>query len=251
MTHLTIATLFPLATVAAGDEANASALVRRARQRGIQATHTTVNRTEGMIRAQLYLLGGDGLTGVADLVAHLRATTVADEVRAGQAMILAVDAGLAAVGRSWTEADGSRHDGLGLISSTARATSPAAARVVTRPAPGLGLPAMVGWRSRGFETSRDDGLNHLVELAPDRSARRELDGALAHGVVGTQLHGPVLALNPELADLILARATGASDWPPLPIPSANTARARRIAELAGRPPGATGRKRVRALLRRG
>ncbi len=251
MTQLTIATLFPRDTVAAGDEANAMALVRRAHQRGIQATHIAVHRTEAMTAAQLYLLGGDGLAGVADLVAHLKATDVAEEVRSGQAMIFAVDAGLAAVARSWTDADGSVHDGLGLIGSTARAISPCVASVVTRPARRLGLPAMIGWRSRGFAMSRDDGQDHLVEVAPERGAGVDLDGALAPGVVGTQLHGPVLALNPELADLVLARAMGAPGWDPRPIPSAETARARRITEVTGRPPRATGRDRIRTLLRRG
>ena len=64
MTALTIATLFPLDTVAAGDDANGPALVRRARQRGIDATYTTVNRPDRVTTARIYLLGGDGLFGV-------------------------------------------------------------------------------------------------------------------------------------------------------------------------------------------
>ena len=251
MTPLTIATLFPRDTVAAGDEANAMALVRRARQRGMQATHTAVNRPEAMTPAQLYLLGGDGLAGVADLVAHLRSTNMAGEVRAGHAMVFAVDAGLAAVGRSWTDANGSLHEGLGLVGSTALATSPWVASVVTRAVPRLGLPAMIGWYSHSFAVTRDKHVDQLAELVADPAGGRDLDGVITPGVIGTHLHGPVLALNPELADLVLAQAVGASGWDPLPVPSAQTARARRIAELRSRPPRAPRRRTIRGLLQRG
>jgi lipid II isoglutaminyl synthase (glutamine-hydrolysing) len=235
MSTLMIATLFPLDTVAAGDEANGPALARRARQRGIEATHMTVTRRDAMVRARIYLLGGDGLAGVSDLVTHLRATTVAEEVRAGRAIVLAVDAGLAAIGHSWTDPAGASHDGLDLVGFSARARPSSLVSTTTAPAPDLGLPAMIGWHSRTFELTRDPGVHPLVELASgDPSAGAALDGVLTPGVIGTQLHGPVLALNPELADLVLARALGVPGWDPLPIPAVETARARRIAELSGR-----------------
>lgn len=247
MSTLTIATLFPLATVAAGDDANGPALVRRARQRGIEASHTTVTRPDAMAPATIYLLGGDGLAGVSDLVTHLRATSVADDVLAGRAIVLAVDAGLAAIGRSWTDPAGTSHDGLGLVGIDVRATRGAARTVATRPVPGLGLPSMIGWTSGAVTVTRGPGVAPLAELADASTAT---DGVLADRVIGTQLHGPVLALNPELADLVLARALGAALWEPLPIAAVDTARARRIAELASgerRPPRT---RRSRALRRR-
>ena len=245
MTVLTIATLFPLDTVAAGDEANGPALVRRARQRGISATHTTINRPEAMTAARIYLLGGDGLAGVSDLVGHLKATSVADEVRSGRAVVVAVDAGLAAVGRSWTQRDGEVHEGLGLVGCTALGTPPSAESVMTRPAPGRGLPEMIGWHSHSFQVARDPGVDHLTEIATGDPGAASPDGVVTPFVIGTQLHGPALALNPELADLVLAQALGVSGWDPLPIPSVQTARARRIAELTSQPPRATSRKRLR------
>ena len=42
------------------------------------------------------------------------------------------------------------------------------------------------------------------------------EGAVGGSVVGTYLHGPVLARNPALADLLLTRALG--DLPPLDLP---------------------------------
>jgi lipid II isoglutaminyl synthase (glutamine-hydrolysing) len=247
MSRLTIVTLFPLDTVAAGDEANGPALVRRARQRGIEATHSTVTRPEAMMPAQIYLLGGDGLAGVGDLVAHLQATDVVEQVRSGQALLVAVDAGLAAAGRSWTDEGGAVRQGLGLVGSTARRTRAATDSVRTRPAPELGLPAMIGWRSQGFEVTRDPGVNHLVELiGGDPGGEPTSDGVLTPGVIGTQLHGPALAINPELADLALARALGVPGWASLQVASVEVARNRRIAELSSQQGGAPRRGALRA-----
>lgn len=227
MTALTIATMFPLDTAAAGDEANATALVRRARQRGVEATRATVNRPEAPHDASIYLLGGEGTAGVADLVAHLRTTDLAARVRAGRAIVFAVDAGLAALGRTWTDAGGRAHPGLGLVGIDTRATTGAARTVVTRPVPALGLPPMIGWISGSATLTRDPDAAPLAPLDDDPSGT---DGVLAGGVIGTGLHGPVLALNPELADLVLARALRNPGWDPLPIAAVETARARRIAE---------------------
>jgi CobQ-like glutamine amidotransferase family enzyme len=232
MTTLTIATLFPLATVAAGDEANGTALVRRARQRGIEATLTTVSRPDQMVAARIYLLGGDGLAGVGDLVTHLRATDLAEGVRAGRSIVFAVDAGLAAVGRTWADGGGTTQSGLGLVGIDTRSAGAAARTDVTRPVPALRLPRMIGWSSGGATVTRVAGIAPLAELEGEPPGT---DGVLTDGVIGTQLHGPVLALNPELADLVLARALGRPPWEPLPIPSVETARARRIAEAATTP----------------
>jgi hypothetical protein len=232
MTTLTIATLFPLATVAAGDEANGPALVRRARQRGIDVNLMTVSRPDQMVEARIYLLGGDGLAGVGDLVTHLRSTDLAGRVRAGRSTVFAVDAGLAALGRTWTDAGGATLPGLGLVGGDTRSAKGVARTVVTRPVPALGLPPMIGWTSGAVTVTRDPGIAPLVELEGEPAGT---DGVLTDHVIGTQLHGPVLALNPELADLVLARALGAVHWEPLPIPSVETARARRVAEATAAP----------------
>jgi hypothetical protein len=233
MTVLAIATLFPLDTVAAGDEANATALVRRARQRGIAAELTTVTHPDGMVPARIYLLGGDGLAGVSDLVAHLHQTPIIEHVRSGMSQVVAVDAGMVALCRAWTDADGGTHDGLGLLAATAAAQPPRLQTVISIPNPALGLPAVVGWSSRGYTLVPDVGLTPLVQLAVENDDQEPVaDGALTDNVIATSLHGPVLALNPELADLVLARALGVPGFEPLAIPTIERARAQRIAEAA-------------------
>ncbi|HJW74577.1 MAG TPA: hypothetical protein VJ787_02750, partial [Thermoleophilia bacterium] len=65
---------------------------------------------------------------------------------------------------------------------------------------------------------------------------------VAGRVLGTYLHGPVLARNPELADLLLSSVTGQT-LEPLPSPLAESARRRRIEEA--RAWAAKGRPKVK------
>lgn len=230
MTVLRIATLFPRCTVAAGDEANASALARRSQVRGIEVQLWTVDRPETMVDAEVYLLGGSGRTGTGDLVDRLAEVGLADRVAAGS-VVVAVDAGMHAVARSWAAPDGTTRPGIGLLDLDVLPGPQVTAGAVTEP--GLhGLPAMVGWISHDVRLMRGPGASPLSVLVAGRSGP-VADGAVGERVVATSLHGPALALNPELADLVLARALG--PLAPAAIPSwAAQARASRIGELTSR-----------------
>ncbi len=248
MTALTIATLFPHATVAAGDEANATALARRAGRRGRVARLVTVSRPEEMAGADLYLLGGSGRTGTASLIELLDSARLPERVAAGAA-VFAVDAGMDALARSWTDPADVPRAGLGLVGISTRPAPPVTDSVLTRADPLHGLPAMVGWIAQDVQTVRDPGVLPLADL--DRGATHavlEPDGVLAERIVATRLHGPVLALNPELADLVLGLASGedSRSWPPLAEPAVARARAERIAEIRSAPvPASSWRRRRR------
>jgi CobQ-like glutamine amidotransferase family enzyme len=54
-----------------------------------------------------------------------------------------------------------------------------------------------------------------------------VDGAVQGSVVATYLHGPCLARNPQLADLLLARVTGPLS--PLELPEVDQLRHERLA----------------------
>jgi lipid II isoglutaminyl synthase (glutamine-hydrolysing) len=227
---LLVCSLFPLATVAAGDQANGDALVRRARQRGIDAEHITAHRSEDVPSADVFVLGGAGRDGVGNLVGLLDRTRVPERVMSGEAVMFAVDSGVDAISRRWVGPDGALHPGVSMLAAEGRAAKRSLGTVATRPAPALGLPAMVGWISADVVTVRHAGVAPLVELVggPRDPAT---DGVVTDHVVATRLHGPVLALNPELSDLLLGRAVGCDGWPPLEVESVRRARAVRLAEL--------------------
>ena len=79
------ATLFPLATVAAADEANAGALARRGAARGLTVETVTVDRPEAFVDADVYLLGGTGRGGVQALVAWAPGATPRQQPRRSSA----------------------------------------------------------------------------------------------------------------------------------------------------------------------
>lgn len=243
MSALRIATLFPLATAAAGDEANSAALLRRAAARGLEAEAVTVNRPDDLVDAGIYLLGGTGRAGVGALVELLTVSGFADRLRAegrtgeapgpGAPVVFAVDSAMDALGRTWVAPDGRTRAGLGVLGAESRPARQVIGTVVTRPVPELGLPAMIGWESHDVATVRDPGVRELagVEVGAGDRGSPGADGALDGSVVATRLHGPVLALNPELADLLLERALGGPQgWPALPVPTVDRARAVRIEE---------------------
>lgn len=248
---LTIATLFPLVTVAAGDEANGPALARRARDRGLSAEVVTVDRPGSFVEADVYLLGGTGREGVGQLVSLLSETDVVSRVSSGSSLLFAVDAGLDAVSLTWVDPAGHRHDGLGLVSVVVSSAAPVMGGVVTRPNPELGLPALIGWESNDVRTQRAAAAPFAVleHGAGDRSEKRT-DGVVSGSVIATRLHGPLIALNPELADLVLARAVGRTEpWPELSVPAVEEARASRIAEVRAEAAAAGWAARVRRAVR--
>ena len=208
------------------------ALARRAHLRGIEARLCTVNSPGVDVKADIYLLGGDGLGGVADLVSHLRGTDLRERVLSGRAIAFAVDAGMAALCRNWSALSGVGSHGLGLIDADVYASHQNLETVATIPQPELGLPEMVGWRSDSFFISRGPGMRPLCSVQGVKAnSQWAVDGVMTERVIATQLHGPVLALNPELADLVLGHAVGAQMSDEVPAPCAKEARARRILEV--------------------
>ena len=64
----------------------------------------------------------------------------------------------------------------------------------------------------------------------DGAAQRAAEGAVQGSVIATYMHGPVLARNPQLADLLLAKALGIalSELEPLEIPAIDRLRTERF-----------------------
>lgn len=202
---LRILVVHPLLCQPQSIEGNGLVLRHRLRRRGLDAT-LGVHQGPGPIpAADLYLVGGVEDVNLPRLADALRDGGLASAVTAGAA-VLAVDAGLLAIGRTFQLPDGMEREGVGLLDIASR-RAPAAAHgpVITRPNPALGLPAMSGYETHVGRTTLGSGVEPLAELELGTGNGDGRDGALAGRVVGTWLHGPATARNPELADLILGR----------------------------------------------
>jgi CobQ-like glutamine amidotransferase family enzyme len=104
------------------------------------------------------------------------------------------------------------------------------------------LPALTGFENHGGATTRGAGtvaLGHVV-AGVGNGVGDGSEGAVCGRVVGTYLHGPVLARNPALADVLLSWALGGAALDPLDDVEAEALRAERLATVG---PKRRGRRR--------
>ena len=102
-----------------------------------------------------------------------------------------------------------------------------------QPEPGLGLPALSGYENHAGVTSigpEATAAGRVLRGIGNGDGSRT-DGVWAGHVIGTYLHGPVLARNPGLADRILSWVVG--DLAPLDDTDQLALRAERLAAASG------------------
>jgi lipid II isoglutaminyl synthase (glutamine-hydrolysing) len=230
---LTVVTIYPELLSTYGDMGNALVLTERARRRGISAQSVVVALGDPLPAGQIYLLGGgeDGpQQRAADALRHddSLARRVADGV-----VVVAVCAGLQLIGTSFAVAGNDTYAGLGLIEAdSVRGTKRRVGDVLVR----VGDQQVVGFENHGGVTTLHAG-SPLGTVAVGFGNDGRVDGYRAKGVVATYAHGPVLALNPWLADEILAEATSETMAPLQTVADRlHEKRRARVAQSAGRAP---------------
>jgi hypothetical protein len=207
--RLRIAVVYPDLLGTYGDGGNGLILARRAERRGIEVELTQAPSDAALPEADLYCLGG-GEDGPQVRAARslIDDRTLARRAAAG-AVVLAVCAGYQIVGESFPGADGTPHEGVGLLRlTTVKGEGARAVGEVVAEVTGAALPTLTGFENHGGRTALASGTAPLARVIRgigngDGSAT---EGAIDGRVIGTYLHGPVLARNPALADLLLAWA---------------------------------------------
>lgn len=193
------------------DGGNALVLAQRARWRGWPAEIVEVRSGDPVPDdGDLYLLAG-GPHAPGERVAELLGASdaLARAVDRG-APVLAVGVGFAVLGERFDTPTGETRDGLGVLDlTTARVPEPPpAGEVVVETDPSLGAGRLVGWRETAHAVRRGPRVRPLGVILGDGPGPVRHEGAHQGRVVGTDLHGPVLALNPVLADRLLGWASG-------------------------------------------
>lgn len=232
-----IAVLLPEILGTYGDGGNALALAFRLEIRGLAAEVIPVRADQKVpLSCDLYLLGGSE-DGPQEFVAGWLASSNLEGAVAAGAAIVAVCSGLQMLGREFPGRDDRPLAGLGLLPCTTIGPRPGAARavgeVVVQASALEGVGDVIGFENHRGRTMLDPGARPLGTcvrgFGNDRSAGpgHRVDGVVGDRILGTYLHGPVLALNPLLGDAVLA-------WVVDPLPTvddpdfdAQVARARR------------------------
>jgi CobQ-like glutamine amidotransferase family enzyme len=214
-----------------GDGGNAVVLRQRLQRRGFDAEVVEITLEDPVPDSlDLYTLGGAEDYAQRLATRHLIRHPGLQAAAQRGAPVLAICAAIQVLGHWYETSSGERVDGVGLLDVT---TSPQPERtigeVVSQP-----LVAGLTQRLTGFENHRGgtvlgpsaQPLAKVISGAGNRDGDG-IDGAVQGSVVATYLHGPCLARNPELADLLLSRVVG--DLPPLELPEVDQLRRERLA----------------------
>jgi lipid II isoglutaminyl synthase (glutamine-hydrolysing) len=237
---LRIAVVYPDLLGTYGDGGNGLVLAKRAEWRGVETELLQHLSDRPLPEADVYCLGG-GEDGPQVRAARtlIDDGTLARRVAAG-AVVLAVCAGYQVVGRTFPGATGDAHEGVGLLDiDTVKGAGPRAVGEVlveVDPSPLGPLPVLSGFENHGGATSLRDGTVPLgrVVAGVGNGGGDGTEGAVQGRVVGTYLHGPVLARNPALADLLLSWAIGDTPLEPLDDGASESLREERLAAVGGR-----------------
>ncbi|HEY4460446.1 MAG TPA: glutamine amidotransferase [Pseudonocardiaceae bacterium] len=218
-----------------GDGGNAEILARRLTWRGIPARIVPVGMDEPIPTSlPLYVLGGGEDAAQELAVRHL--TGLGEAVDRG-GHVFAVCAGLQLLGQRFVTAEGRPRAGLGLLDlHTVGAPRRATGEIIAEPCH-TGLDQLLtGFENHNGRTVLGPGSRPLGRVIRGVGNGDGAEGVVQDRIVGTYLHGPALARNPQLADLLLSRVLG-HDLPPLDLPCVTTLRERRLGHLVrGRRP---------------
>ena len=145
-------------------------------------------------------------------------------------VVLAICGGYQILGRTWLLGD-ELVEGLNIVGLETRRPGTSADRLVGNivlESPLTNMP-VVGYENHAGRTYLDEGVRPFGKVVSHTGAGNneddKADGVLFRNVVGTYLHGPLLAKNPQLADHILAKALHAETLPPLDDEAENRANA--------------------------
>lgn len=225
-----------------GDQGNALIMAYRARLRGHTVERVDV-RSDQPIPAQgdVYLIGGGEDRPQRLAAERLRRDDGLQRGLEAGAAALAVCAGFQLFGHSFYDDEQGTLPGLGLLDVTSkRGTVRCVGEVVAEvdealTVGGRRLPRLTGFENHMGTTEVGPGARPLarVRSGNGNGAGSGADGAHQGRIVGTYLHGPVLARNPALADLLL----GWVDGNPAPTPADDVwherLRSERLAAVGG------------------
>lgn len=219
--RLRVVVVYPDLLGTYGDGGNGLVLERRAAWRGIEAELLQGVSGRPLPSADLYCLGGGEDGPQVQAAEGLRSDRGFARAVEGGAPVLAVCAGYQIVGTRFPDANGRAHDGAGLldVETFKHSGNRIVGDVLADPYP-IGdelLPRLTGFENHGGATRLGPGASPLAAVAAGMGNGwgDGSEGAWHARVIGTYMHGPFLARNPAVADLLLRWATGRDALPPL------------------------------------
>lgn len=233
-TSLRVVWVYPDLLSTYGDQGNVLVVERRAQQRGLGVQRLDVRSDQPVpTSGDIYLIGGG-----EDRPQRLAAERLRQDgglIRAADngAIIFSVCAGYQILGHEFVNDLGQREAGLGLLDVVSvrgeaeRCVGDVLADIDER----LGLPQLTGFENHQGVTQLGPTARPFaqVRLGRGNGTGDGTEGAWNDTVFGTYMHGPVLARNPQIADLLIKLALDVNALPPVDERWYEALRAERIA----------------------
>lgn len=211
MKAITIAHLLPDLLDLYGDQGNVRCLEKRCEWRGLPVKVLSILRGQSFdfSEADIVFLG-DG-SDRSQKLASDQLFLMKDSLKTyleNEGALLAVGGGFQLLGKEWP-AESEIAEGLGVIDMTTRHKEGGKRRIVGDVVLRSSLSSLpvVGYENHEGRTFLGEGVESFGQVIS--SARQESSGTDAHEgllykhVLGTYLHGPFLAKNPQIADSLL------------------------------------------------
>ncbi|GAA1006059.1 glutamine amidotransferase [Streptomyces sp. F-3] len=203
-----------------GDQGNVLVVERRARQRGLDVARLDVRSDQPVpTSGDIYLIGGGEDRPQRLAAERLRRDGGLVKAVENGAIVFAVCAGYQILGHEFINDLGQREPGLGLLDvvSVRGEGERCVGDVLADIDPQLNLPMLTGFENH-------QGVTHLgptarpfarVRIGKGNGTGDGTEGAYNDTVFGTYMHGPVMARNPLIADMLLKLALDVNALPPV------------------------------------
>ncbi|AEW92711.1 MULTISPECIES: type 1 glutamine amidotransferase [Streptomycetaceae] len=233
-TSLRLVWVYPDLLSTYGDQGNALVVERRARQRGVPVTRIDVRSDQPIpTSGDIYLLGGGEDRPQRLAAERLRRDGGLNRAVANGAIVFSVCAGYQILGTEFVNDLGRPEPGLGILD--VRSIRNEGARhvgdILGDIDPRLGLPPLSGFENHQGNTVIGPGAQPFAHLryGNGNGTGDGTEGAWCDTVFGTYAHGPVMARNPQIADMLLKLALDVHALPPVDEQWYDALRAERIA----------------------
>ncbi len=229
--------LYPREMNIYGDTGNVLVLRRRCEWRSIPVEVVPVQVGDAIpARADILLGGGGQDAAQGEIGADFAARAAQLRALAGDGVVmLAICGSYQMLGHEFVTHEGRRIQGTGVLDvvTYGQERRLIGNNVVETADSGL----LVGYENHSGMTELGAGVRPLGTTAPGRgnNGRDRTEGAVRDNVIGTYLHGPVLAKSPRFADELLRRALARRGEPTDLEPLDDTLAQRAAAGAASRP----------------